>query len=143
MLSIDPKRLALAGVAAIGLAAGAVSVPAHSQPGYEESYGPNGEITVYAPRHMERDPATGAPIEVVTKSRPVYYGDLDLSAPWGVRTLHARVVRAAVRLCDDLDSQPGLVPEDSNDCVRPAVTNAMYQAPIPDGLRYHYSDYAY
>jgi UrcA family protein len=143
MPTIIPQRLALAGLAAIGLAAGAVSLPAHAQPGYDETYGPNGDVTVMAPRHMQRDPATGAPIEVVTKSRAVYYGDLDLSAPWGVRTLHARVVRAAVRLCNDLDNQPGPIPEDSNDCVRPAVTNAMYQAPIPDGLRYRESDYGF
>jgi UrcA family protein len=141
MPTINRIRIAVAGLAAAGLAAAAAaSLPAHAQPGYDEAYGSSGEVTVIAPRHQERDPATGAPVDIATESQAVYYGDLDLSAPWGVRTLHARVVRAAVRICDDLDNQPGLIPEDSDDCVRPAVANAMYQAPIPDGLRDRDSD---
>jgi UrcA family protein len=129
------KRIAIAGLAAAGLATAGVSVPAHAQGG--------GAITVYAPRHQERDPYTGAPIEVTTASRAVYYGDLDLSAAWGVHTLHARVVRAAVQVCDELDNTPGLLPEDSDDCIQPAVRHAMDQAPIRHAWRYRETAYGY
>jgi UrcA family protein len=141
-ISLFSRRIALAGLSVFGVAAGTVSAPAHAQPGYDYAVGQQGgDITVYAPRRMERDRMTGAPIEVATVTRTVYYGDLDLSAPWGVRTLHARVVRAAVNACDELDSRPDLIPADSEDCVQPAVRDAMDQAPIGDGMRYRYSAY--
>jgi len=136
------QRLTLAGLGALALAATAPSPPVHAQD-YDQ-YAGGGEVRVYAPRRVERDPSTGAPIEVARASRPVYYGDLDLNSAWGVRALNARVERAAVRLCGDLDFQRGLVPLDSNeDCVARAVSEAMYQAPIRDDLRYRVANAGY
>ncbi len=128
------KRLTLTGLGALALAATAPSLPAHAQD-YDQ-YG-GGELQVYAPRYQERDPYSGAPIDVARESRPVYYGDLDLNSAWGVRALRARVRTAAVRLCYDLDWQRGVVPETSNaDCIARATRQAMYDAPIRDDLRY-------
>jgi UrcA family protein len=128
------KRLAISAVAALGLSTGATIAPAYAQPGYDEAAGGGSEVTVQAPRPVGHRGYLGAP-GPVTESVAVYYGDLDLNAPWGVRTLRARIVRAADRVCADLDYQPGLIPEERFDCVRPAVSNAMYQAPIPGWLR--------
>ncbi|HLK24058.1 MAG TPA: UrcA family protein [Caulobacteraceae bacterium] len=141
------KRLTLAGLGALGLAVTAPSMPAHAQP-YDDyqRYGSDaGVVTVYSPRRFERDSTTGAPIDLVRESRPVYYGDLNLSTGWGIRAFHARVVRAATELCNDIDMQPGRVPLNSNqvDCVRPAVEEAMASAPIPDGMRYRYENVRY
>jgi len=130
--SMFPTRLALSGLAAIVLVAGAASPPAHAQPQYYESASSGGEITVYAPRHLQRDPGTGAEIDVVTASRTVYYGDLDLSAPAGMDELHARLERAAGKACDQLNNDPTLVIINSEDnCVAPAVRDAMYRVETP------------
>jgi UrcA family protein len=137
-LPISPKRLALAALAAIGFAAAGATPAVHAQPGYE--YGSGGEITVYGPRHVQRDPATGAEIDVARASRTVYYGDLDLSAPWGMRALHGRLERAAASACNQLLEDPTLTIIDSNtDCVGPAVRDAMYRVGAPD-YRYGYGD---
>ncbi|HLK24059.1 MAG TPA: UrcA family protein [Caulobacteraceae bacterium] len=138
-----PARLALAGASALSLAAGAVSTPAHAQPGYDTAAGPS-EITVQAPGVYSRiNPFTGE--GSLSESRAVYYGDLDLRTDWGARALHARVVRAAVQVCRDLDYRGGasLVWEDMDDCVRPAVQGAMAQAPMPGSLRYRYDYVGY
>jgi UrcA family protein len=136
------QRLALAGLAAVGLTAGAASPPAHAQPdGYYSDSG--GSITVYAPRRLERDPATGAEIDVVRAYRTVDYGDLDLNAPWGVRTLRARVERAASDACDELNNTPGLVIIDSEDCVGEAANGAMERVPVSYAARYHEDGYRY
>ena len=133
------KRFTLTGLGALALATTAPSLPAHAQ-----DYGGGGEVRVYAPRHVERDPYTGAQIDVARESRPVYYGDLDLNAAWGVRAFHDRVERAAVQLCSDLDWQRGIVPEDTNeDCIARAVRRAMYDAPIRDDLRYRVAEVGY
>jgi UrcA family protein len=141
-LSTIPRyRLALCAAAAAGLALAAPTLPAHAQPydrgyGYDyDSYqtGPDDDITVTGRPYEERDPATGGYYERVTTSRVVSYADLDLNSRWGVRELHARVVRAARDACDELDNDPMLVTApDDPPCVSTAVRRAMYQAPVAD-----------
>jgi UrcA family protein len=130
-ISLSPKRLALASLTAIGLAAGVAMTPARALPGDDEAAG-DGQVTVYAPR-AERDPASGAEINTVSASRAVFYGDLDLSAPWGMRALHARLERAAAAACNQLLNDPTLVIINSEgDCIAPAVRDAMYRVGMPD-----------
>ncbi len=136
------KGLAVAGLAAMGLAATAPGQSARAEPyDYDYSNDPGGQVTVYAPR-VERDPATGAEIDVARESRVVYYGDLDLNAPYGIRILHARIERAAAYACQDLASRPGVLAIDSDtDCMGRAVDRAIAQAPIAENVAYR--DYGY
>ena len=155
-------RLSLSAVAAAGLSMAFASTPAQAQyaddppygydqpaPGYypppAPAYAPPpayynesptvGDVIVVAPRHrMERDPATGAPIDHVYASRAVRYDDLDLTSDWGVRTLHARVVRAAETACNYLDRRYDTLDSGDRSCVDDAVRDAMRQAPIGDSV---------
>lgn len=123
------RCLSVAAVAALGLA---VAAPAAAQPGYghyDNDPDTMSGVTVTAPRHQERDTATGAPIEWVSTSRVVRYGDLDLRRPWGVRELHARIARAARSACDALDDAYPITAPDSPPCVRNAIRQAMYDLP--------------
>ena len=135
------KGLAVAGLAAMGLAATAPGQLARAQPYDYYSNNSGGEVTVYAPR-IERDPVTGAEIDVARESRVVYYGDLDLNSSYGVARLHDRVQRAAADACQDLETRPGVYPIDSDvDCIARAVDQAMAQAPIAEDVAYR--DYGY
>lgn len=122
----------LGAAAAFGLTAAA---SASAQPGYgrydDDPY-TTSDVVVTAPRHAERDSATGAPIEWTSTSRVVRYGDLDLNREWGQRELHARIVRAARSACDELDRAYPITASDSPPCVRDAVRQAMYQIPTSD-----------
>jgi UrcA family protein len=134
----------VAGLAAIGLAATAPGQVARAQP-YDYSTASGGQVTVYAPR-VERDPATGADIDVVHESRAVYYGDLDLNSRHGVRVLSDRIERAASDACQDLDNAPGLTvigSESDSDCIGRAVYRAMAQAPIAEDVAYRGYDNGY
>jgi UrcA family protein len=128
----------LGAVAAFGLTAVA-STSAFAQPGYgrydDDPYTTSG-VVVTAPRHADRDSATGAPIEWVSASRVVRYGDLDLNRAWGQRELHARIVRAARSACNQLDDAYPITASDSPPCVRAAVRQAMYQIPTSDDYDY-------
>jgi UrcA family protein len=140
------KGLAVAGLAAMGLAMTAPGQPAQAQPyGYDYSNDSGGQITVYAPhRRIERNSITGAEIDVARESRVVHYGDLDLSSAYGVRRLHDRIERAAVDACQDMDNTPGLYVMDSDvDCIGGAVDRAMAEAPIPENAAYQGYGYRY
>jgi UrcA family protein len=112
-----------------------MAAPVAAQPGYgryDDDPSTVSGIVVTAPRHSARDSATGAPIEQVSASRVVRYGDLDLSRHWGVRELRARIERAAQSACDELDNAYPLTGWDNRPCVRDAVREAMYQVPSDD-----------
>jgi UrcA family protein len=131
------NRVALAGLSALALAAGAASLPAHAQPGYDAyAYPPGDQVTVQAPIYHRSYPFRGE--ATISESRGVYYGDLDLTTDWGARALHARVERAAVRICHSLADQPGLLPADTETCIDSAVYGAMERAPIPGPMRWRY-----
>ena len=110
------RRVQLCLLASFGLA---ITAPmASAQPGYgryddDRNASTFGDVIVTAPRSMQRHSATGAPIEWVSSSRRVRYGDLDLSRRWGVRELHTRVARAARAACDDLDASYPITAPDS------------------------------
>lgn len=127
--SIVRRGLALAAGAAFGLtlASSAAAQPYGDR--YDNDPSTMSGIVVTAPPSTERDSATGAPIEWVSASRVVRYGDLDLSRHWGRHELHARIERAARSACDELDSAYPVTAADSPPCVREAVRQAMYEIP--------------
>ncbi len=125
ILSASHLRFAGVAVAAAGMAL--VTAPAMAQP---YPYGPDettvGEIVV-SPPVLGRS-AIGAPIRLVSTSRVVRFGDLDLGAPWGRHELRVRIERAARNACDDLEARYPVTADDSPDCYRTAVRNAMVDA---------------
>ncbi|HXQ13586.1 MAG TPA: UrcA family protein [Caulobacteraceae bacterium] len=139
------SRLLLSGCAATAAAALGFAAPATAQPYDDEpgayaaqDYGRDtsaevGGITV-TPSYRPDQTFNGIPTERVYASRVAPIDDLDLSTRWGVRELHARVVRAASDACNQLDEQwpQGLYPIDSSDgnCKARAIRHAMRDAPI-------------
>src|SRR5438552_16132913 len=139
-LVFNPRRLALVGVAAVGLTL-AASAPVKAQVRYDPAYDTpyTTEEIVVTPRVIGRS-AIGAPIELVTASRVVPIRDLDLGTSWGRATLRPRVPRAAPDACDELDARypdtgGAYVPAgDSPPCFQTAVHNAKRQ--VEDKLGY-------
>jgi UrcA family protein len=121
-------RVALGAVAAVSLAALVPSAPAQAQSPYETTTAGE-DVTITAPR-VERDPYTGADIDIVSTTRIVSYADLDLNSGWGMRVLHNRILRAAHDACNDLSTRYVTSVDEDNDCVRGAVRRATYQFPI-------------
>jgi UrcA family protein len=121
-----PLRMAGVALGALGLALVALPVAAQSyydnDPGYTSD-----DLTVTAPRTLGRS-AIGAPIRNVSESRIVQTSDLDLGTSWGARELRRRIESAARSACDDLDARYPITSEDSPDCYRTAVRDAMMQA---------------
>lgn len=124
-------------IAAAGCAlAISAAAPARAQPAYDaERPSDVGDIVVRAP-NLGRSP-TGAPYELVSASRVVRYGDLDLRTDWGVNTLKARITHAANAACRELDAAYPISAPDDPPCVSTAVRDAMYRVPIV----YNHGDY--
>jgi UrcA family protein len=141
-------RLSLPAIAAAGLSLALSGAAVHAQPtpGYytapayappppsgDYAAGPTnaGEVIVRAPyRRAERNPATGAPIERISVSRRVQYGDLDLASNRDVRVLHDRVALAARDACDTADRNYDVMDPGDDSCVARAIIDGMRQAPI-------------
>lgn len=122
------KSAAIGAVAALGAA---FVGPALAQDyGYGYGYSSDGsDITVRASPRAERDPATGAPIDYVSETRVVSYGDLDLNTSYGVHVLRARIERAAADACDDMSNRYLVVSDDRRACIDAATSRAMYEMP--------------
>jgi UrcA family protein len=111
-----------------------------SQPVYAQQVSRTSEATeevkVTAPE-VERirvgQTSIGAPIEVISLSRPVSYGDLDLTRQSDANELEKRILDTAEAACKELDNmypdgslyQP--IPSDQN-CVKSATTEALKEA---------------
>jgi len=81
-------EVAVAGVTGIAGVNGTWRVTATAQDyGYSGPTHYDEGVTVYAPRHFDRDAATGAPIERVAASRVVNYSDIDPNTRWGDHVL--------------------------------------------------------
>jgi UrcA family protein len=122
-------RAYLAGVGAVAAAALAVgAAPAMAQASdydYSTGAGISG-VTVYAPRYVPPDGATGAPMELVRVSRVVDYSDIDPYTPRGRYLLTRRIQLAAQDACHQIDREYPDTTDDQPPCVRTAVQNAMY-----------------
>ncbi len=115
-------RVSLAAVLA-GAGLALFTVPAAAQPSAYEDEG----VTIHAPRHYERDPRTGQLIELISASRVVEIGDLDLRTRRGARIAKARIDRAAREVCNYLtDTYPGSGDTQAG-CYTRAVQDGMAQ----------------
>ena len=71
--------------------------------------------------------SSGIPIEEVTLTRHVFYGDLDLRTHSGVVELERRVHETAQAACKQLDELYPLTTSERPACTRQAVKGAMDQ----------------
>lgn len=76
---------------------------------------------------VDRSVSTGAPIENVTITRRVSYGDLDLATLMGATELKWRVAEAARAGCKQLDDLHPLEEKEARECTRAAVAEASSQ----------------
>jgi UrcA family protein len=95
------------------------------------------EITVVAPHAVhQRTSSTpsGVAVEVVSLTRRVGYGDLDLATPSGVAAFTARIAETAKQACSQLDTlyPDSRYPADpaNQDCVKTAIDHGLAQATI-------------
>ncbi len=94
-----------------------LSVVALGSPGYAEqapsgaaSTPTAGALTVTAPRVVRRKAQgagrfQGTPVEVLSLSQPVNFGDLDLTTSMGVDEFKKRILYAAWNTCNRLESE--------------------------------------
>ncbi len=108
------NRVILALAAAAAALAVATTPPAQAQPA--------ATVEVVAQPNLGRG-AHGGPIEVVSLSRKVAFGDLDLTTAKNARRLRTRIQAAARSACDRLAE---LYPvAEGPDCYATAVSRAM------------------
>ena len=115
MIRTNSFRLALAAILYV-----TASAPVMAQAASE------GEITVTAPRTVERSP-TGMAIETMMATRVVNYSDLNLRTGDGEIALQDRVKDAARKACDALDHAYPLTPPAGPACTNTAVKEAAPQ----------------
>jgi UrcA family protein len=119
---------ALASIAAgVLLAPMAMAQESASSTTYSDKDGTPEIVTVTPPRHMPARSTIGAPIEEVSISVPVSYGDLNLHTGEGVYTLRQRVKQTAHNLCDKLSFRYPIGTPDNDGCYRRAIKYAMPQ----------------
>ena len=101
--------------------------------GQGDSYTTTQELTVTGERHARS--SIGAPIEWVSTERRIDTSDLDLSTPWGAHELRMRVEKAAQTACFELDTFHPVTADDSPDCYKAAVRDALAQAEDATGYK--------
>ncbi len=84
-------------------------------------------VTVTAPGRFARDPATGAPIDLITLSRRVSYHGLDLQTPEGSRELDRRIKEAANWACRRLEALYPVGRPEPTTCAKTAIAEAQPQ----------------
>ncbi|HKD21794.1 MAG TPA: UrcA family protein [Rhizomicrobium sp.] len=93
--------------------------------------GPNEQVIVqapYAPTYRVDHPHLNVPIENVSLSLPVHYGDLDLRTREGAHALRMRIRQAVGTVCGQLiDMYPVGVESDAQ-CFRDALATSMARA---------------
>jgi UrcA family protein len=119
-------KLALfAGAAAFVLAIQPVNAQENG-PGYQS--GPPEEVQVIAP-HYRADPTRlNGPLQPVSLSSAVPYGDLDLVSREGARELHERVRDTAHGLCAQLADAYAVYQANGSSCFKTAYENGMVRA---------------
>ena len=122
------RNLVLGTAGAFALCLAASSSSAQDYNDEPDSYRAGEQVIVVAPPYHGRSSTTGAPIRDVAMSREVFIGDLDLRTRWGERALLTRVRSTARTLCNKLDHMYPVSDDNSPDCYRTAVDNAMAQA---------------
>jgi UrcA family protein len=84
------------------------------------------EVTISTPsvKTVDRDAATGAPIQEVTETARVTVDSITLTTNSGVALLKDKVLETAQRLCSTMDP---VADTDDGSCVREAVKSAQKQ----------------
>ena len=136
--NIPALRYPCAALAAAGALMGALATPISSAAAQTTYQTTTEEITIIAPHVQHRTIGrsyTGVPVEELSLSRGVDYGDLDLSRWDDVQMLDYRIRQAAYAACGELDRQypetlyPSYPSSDSN-CVIRAVDEGRAQAQL-------------
>ena len=100
---------------------------------------PIAAVTVVAPHAVHRQAGTAfggiALFELVSLTRQVGYGDLDLSTPAGVTTFENRISDTAKQACAQLDAlyppSRDYMPDPANeDCAKKATADALARAKL-------------
>ena len=104
----------------------------YNEPGYtSQSYDSNAtdeNDVVVTPEYstITRERLNG-PVDKISTSRVVYFGDLDLGADYDRQILRDRVEQAAASVCNQLDRQvAGASVDDRDSCYDNAVRQAMH-----------------
>jgi UrcA family protein len=125
--------------AALGALVGVMSIASHPVFAQQVSATPESaeEVSVVAPGMVQRKivgrSTIGAPIETISLSRRVSYGDLDLTKQSDVEKLGKRIRNTARLACEQLDnlypdgSLYQTIPSDQN-CVNTATRKAIEEA---------------
>lgn len=96
---------------------------------------PSDEVTVRAAREARHQDLgkdyAGIPIEQLTLSREVGYGDIDIHSPRGVVVLRRRIMITAQNACMQLSNlyPVGAWTSTAQECVSTAFTSALSQLP--------------
>lgn len=100
--------------------------------GYENaSYSmPSENVEVTVPRYAPQRSSLGAPYRLISMSKGVYVGDLDLRSRHDVRIMRDRISETARRMCRQLDVRYPITAPGSPGCYTTAMNDAMYQANI-------------
>ncbi len=122
----------------IALLTSAVGLPLALSPANAQDYGPYGppvyygppqeQLEVNAPRFREEHVPLNAPLEKVSLSAAVPYGDLDLRSREGARELRYRVRDAAWQVCSNLAEAYPVYRATGTSCFKTAYDDAMVRA---------------
>ncbi|MFI4973511.1 MAG: UrcA family protein, partial [Caulobacterales bacterium] len=125
LFALRTKQLAIVAIGALAGASLMAGGPAIAQ---QQA----AEVTVVAPHAVHQQvgrTSMGVPIEIVSLTRHVGYGDLDLTTPSGVATFEKRISDTAKQACQQLDTlyPASLYPPDpkDQDCVATAIGGGM------------------
>lgn len=125
------------------LLAGAFGLAFISAAGAQD-YGRGDDIVVSAPRFTVAPQRLNGPLEKVSLSTPVYYGDLDLRSWRGARELKLRVRDAAQETCMRLAEAYPVYQQSGTNCYKTALRDGELRAgeAIRDARsRIYYADY--
>lgn len=122
------RTLLLAGAAALALSPTPVLAQGYG-PYDDDSYsGPPEEVIVTAPHFRSETAPLNAPLEKVSLSTHVAYGDLDLASRSGARELRLRVREAARDVCGQLADAYPVYQLNGTSCFKTAVENGLVRA---------------
>jgi UrcA family protein len=124
-------RTALLAASALLLLGASASAQEYGR-GYEETaYNlPDENVEVTVPRYAPQRSPLGAPYRLISMSKGVYIGDLDLRSRHDVRVMRDRISYTARSMCRRLDALYPVTAPGSPGCYTTAMNDALYQANI-------------
>jgi UrcA family protein len=114
---------------ALGLAASSANAQgyyaSYAPPGYQA---PSESVEVTAPRFHEQHTRLNAPLDKVSLSTAVSFGDLDLRTRFGARELHRRIWVAAQNVCGELRDAYPVYKQVGTSCIKTAYEDGIVRA---------------